>query len=337
MRRIFAVPMWACFACTVSISWIPFSSQLLSQGTRKFSPFPGQEVARIGDAPSEVLLDPGLVACRNNNIVVFDYGDMSLKTFNMSGRLMWTNGRKGSGPGEFLNPTDLKFDTHDNIVLRDPPNGRIMTLSPAGVTLGATLVASQYHQMLPLNNGQYLLVGASGDNFAIVLDTAGRQMRSLPLTPAQLRIPPISRQTVVGQADDGGSVIGFLYSSGFELVSPAGEIRRFPGVETLPFPEVVTLKIGDKKQYTATRIDPQAAKGSYSAALDARHAYFLFGGHSSPERQFIDVYDRLTGKYETSHNVPAGTASIVACGSAFLVLSQDPAPVIRIYSGFATR
>lgn len=306
-------------------------SSASAQVPRRMEPFAGVPIGQIGGGDDDVLLDPGPIACRGDKIALFDYGDMKLKSFDLKGKLRWALGRKGSGPGEYVNPTDLKVDTRGNIVLRDPPNGRILLFDPMGSLVRSVQVTSHNHQALPLAGGRYLLIGATSTAFAVMIDSMGSTMRSIPLTKQQIATSPISRQTVVGQAEDGGAVVGFLFGSGFMLVKPDGTMRSMPGIEALPFPRAVTLKIGPKKQYTATRIDPAAPKGSYSATMDDERAFFLFGGRSRHGGAIMDVYRRATGAYEVSYTLPEGTTSVTACERSLLLLSLDPLPTLTIY------
>ncbi|HPF61425.1 MAG TPA: hypothetical protein PLI93_05115 [Gemmatimonadales bacterium] len=262
---------------------------------------------------------------------MFDYGDMRLKAFSSTGVLRWQVGRSGAGPGEYRNPTELRVRDDGRIVLRDPPNARILELSPLGSPLRTIPVVSQNHRMLALSGQRFMLLGGSHTDFAIIVDSAGGLLATTPLGAEQMDVPVVSRQAVAGQASDGGAAIAFVYSGSFATVTPTGEMQWHEGVEAIPFPKVLTLKVGDKKQYTAARVDPKAPRGARSVAVGPRAVYLLFGGESADAGRLIDEYDRQTGRYTRSWRVPEGVVSILVCGSQLLMQFNDPLPHFRVF------
>jgi hypothetical protein len=60
-----------------------------------------------GTEHDTVLFRPGPSTVANGSLYVFDYGDSRLKAFDSSGKLAWSFGRSGGGPGEFMNVADL--------------------------------------------------------------------------------------------------------------------------------------------------------------------------------------------------------------------------------------
>ena len=93
----------------------------------------------LGDANNEkaVLFGAGLEGATrlpNGNILVADRGEYSLKVFDMSGKLVKSLGRKGSGPGEFSYVADL-WRCGKEIVVGDIENGHRTTVFSTDLAL----------------------------------------------------------------------------------------------------------------------------------------------------------------------------------------------------------
>lgn len=67
---------------------------------------------------SESLINPWKVLLSNKRIFILDKGDESVKVFNRDGNLLTFFGRKGQGPGEFINVTDFCI-SKDKIYILD--------------------------------------------------------------------------------------------------------------------------------------------------------------------------------------------------------------------------
>lgn len=61
---------------------------------------------RLGETDAE-LLRPLQVVASETGLFVVDFGDWSIKQFDWSGQYVQAYGSRGSGPGEFVNPTDV--------------------------------------------------------------------------------------------------------------------------------------------------------------------------------------------------------------------------------------
>lgn len=53
------------------------------------------------------------------NILILDSGNKRIQKFNLKGKYLRTIGKKGIGPGEFSNPTNMSIDSRDNIYVYD--------------------------------------------------------------------------------------------------------------------------------------------------------------------------------------------------------------------------
>ena len=61
-----------------------------------------------GDAASELSDIRGFEVSKNGNVLVLDYKSQNIRVFAPSGQFIKAIGRKGQGPGEFLEPMDSR-------------------------------------------------------------------------------------------------------------------------------------------------------------------------------------------------------------------------------------
>jgi len=66
------------------------------------------------------------------NIYILDSGNFRIQKFDRNGKYISSIGRKGQGPGEFLNCQDLDLDRDANLWIFDPENNRISGFTPEG-------------------------------------------------------------------------------------------------------------------------------------------------------------------------------------------------------------
>ena len=55
----------------------------------------------------------------NEDILILDIGNCRIQIFDRDGKYLSTIGRKGQGPGEFINPFDIQLDSNNNIYVQD--------------------------------------------------------------------------------------------------------------------------------------------------------------------------------------------------------------------------
>jgi DNA-binding beta-propeller fold protein YncE len=65
------------------------------------------------------------------------YGNARVHKFATDGRLLFSWGEPGSGPGQFHVPHGIAVDPHGNVYVADRENSRIQYFSPSGKFLGA--------------------------------------------------------------------------------------------------------------------------------------------------------------------------------------------------------
>ena len=74
----------------------------------------------------------GIEADSEGNIYVLDGGNFQIKVFNETGEFLYSFGKKGQGPGEFLGPLQFGMDKNENIHILDMRNRRMTIVTKKG-------------------------------------------------------------------------------------------------------------------------------------------------------------------------------------------------------------
>ena len=133
-------------------------AQATSQPQRTWADGPLLERTVLDGSVDSPLLRPGPFDVGESLVVVIDYGDFAVKAFSLdTGELAWQAGRRGQGPWELANPTDLVVGRADSVWVVDPPNQRVHVFGPDG-SQGRTLRIDQvaFHRFALLNDGFFV-------------------------------------------------------------------------------------------------------------------------------------------------------------------------------------
>lgn len=100
----------------------------ITQLTLSFKPFIG-----FDDTDRNlVLYKPSTIRCDlHDNIYLLDQGNARIMVYDSSGTWMNQIGKKGRGPGEFLDPTDFYIDKFNNIYVVDVGNRKVAMFDSA--------------------------------------------------------------------------------------------------------------------------------------------------------------------------------------------------------------
>lgn len=112
----------------------------------------------IGEAEGDtnkMFYRGGLVVADTASNIYVGENNGILRKFDRNGNHLWTIGRKGKGPGEFLGPLDLGFNNRNELCAYDGGNRRLSRFSTDGQYLGS----------ISFNN--------AGFPFGFVVDTDG--------------------------------------------------------------------------------------------------------------------------------------------------------------------
>jgi len=92
----------------------------------------GRLLKVIPEENSELNLDGpvGIVLDSNENLIVVEQFNNRIQKISPDGKSLQMVGKKGNGPGEFLDPRGIAIDKDDNIYVVDTGNSRIQIFSP---------------------------------------------------------------------------------------------------------------------------------------------------------------------------------------------------------------
>jgi DNA-binding beta-propeller fold protein YncE len=133
---------------------------------------------------------------RDDSIYVVDQGRTRIVKFSLDGQVLSVWGSKGSGDGEFDDPTSVAVDPKTNkVYVADPRNKRIQLFDSNGKFLTKWLVPEwgQPHGLEDLaiasDNGR-LYASSAHMNIVVVYDLEGKRLGTLaPAAPDRLQSP----------------------------------------------------------------------------------------------------------------------------------------------------
>jgi DNA-binding beta-propeller fold protein YncE len=277
------------------------------------------------------LLNPAILLMDGDHIYVFDYGDDAVKAFDRDGREIWATGRRGKGPGEFQNPTDMKLDARGNLWVLDMPNDRMTILGRDGKPRGSFLLCNPPRERFALlPAGAYAGLGARpGRPFAIRCDSTTVQQTRLPASRWLDTLSSMSGDVRVASSRDGRRSAMTLFYGGalLWLDGTTGHVRQIPAIEQHALPKTITYS--PSANMTVTRLPPGTTIWGRDIGMDARTVYVLFRGTSTDRGRIIDSYDWETGHYMGSYLLPEQAREIARTDGGFVILTNEELPSIK--------
>lgn len=197
---------------------------------------------RGGQGEEDMFAVVAAVLPHESGVVIADAGALELQAFDAAtGRRAWQVGRKGSGPGEFRNISDITRDSAGNTIAIDGIVGRITTISPAG-----DLLPYRSNQMLQfaqaictLRDGSIAAVLSRPDVWVVVVrDSQIDRSYSFP-APIPRGAPDFVRSTYFARGESANTCPLFtLFGYGIGSVrSDSQALELQPHIETLVKPE----------------------------------------------------------------------------------------------------
>ena len=315
---------------TMTLGFASTHTCLAQRASRRYTAGTWQLVRAIGGIESD-LMQPGLLAAASDALIVYDYGDASVKAFAFDGSMRWSSGRRGSGPNEFRNPTGLGVDLDGSIWVIDQPNQRLTILDPNGHFRSVSRIPSGVVRCAPWKGSCLALTNSPGE-FLVKIDSTGAATFRIP-EPQLLRgAHPFTREAYVAAADDGRTVVAFLYSDHWFVVHadrPGPLVDEHVGVQPVQLAKVLAVKVGP---YQATRIDTAAIEAVRSLVVSGRRVHILFGGRDNDPKQTVDSYDLVSGQYLGTLRLPEPVQRFTLTPTGdFVGLVADPFPALKIW------
>ena len=327
--------MLARLAFALAASWLaalPGGDPAAPAAERRFLPGRWEQVGGVQPEMESDLLNPLLIASRGRMLYVVDYGDTRVKAFDWTGRLAWAAGRKGKGPNEFTNPTDLQVDRSGNLWVYDPANSRVTVLRPDGKVEKMISTRTLFQRVLPLEDGTFWGIGVGTEGvLGYRFDRRGTLAGTMRLPATMGSVDPMALDGRVAVAPTGrAAVMTFLYADRLVLWNGATrQVRSTPGVEPIPFPSV--LEWQGPGGGVVTRLSLDATPATLSVTADDRYAYLLYGGKTRMKGRIVDRYELATGRYAGSYLLPRRVSGITVVPNGLAVLISNPMPEIRVW------
>lgn len=285
-----------------------------------------------GAVESPLQLPWALAPLSDGSVVLFDHGDNRVKRFSPPGRLEWSVGGEGQGPGEFIGATDLKVGAKDQIWVLDRDD-RVTTLSGSTGELISTSRVSAMHRLLPLPSGGLVtLRDPSGSPLLAVVEEGGT---TRDWSPSQFnsRMTAIQREGYIdGFRRAPTALVVFRRSGKLVLLRRTEEGVRgqmTDGIEPLDFPDAVSWSAPNGA--IVERPDPRSYEAARWIGHDEDFFYVGFSGENG-DRDVVDLYATEDGAYRGSVRLPMEVDNGTVVGNGMIAgLAREPVPHLRVW------
>jgi hypothetical protein len=297
--------------------------------TRAIAAGSWNQLWQVGE-DTALLYRPELLATAPGRAVLFDYGDLRVKSIRLGRGLEWQLGRRGRGPGEFQNPTSIIVTEAGETVVLDPPSARLTVITREGKLRRTVALRESFDQIAAAGPNEYVLVSVRRDSMIAFVDTNG-VVRKAAAMPASLRPQPsLSREVVGVIRTPTGYVMGFRWSSVMMEFDRAGAlVRQCTAVDSLGFPSTRRNQVKMAgQQYVVRRVDPKGREAANSVAgLPGQTAVLRAVGD---DKRVVDIYAGGCGSYRETREFPFASAVIAGRGDSVVALIDEPTPHLAI-------
>lgn len=286
-----------------------------------------------GAAADTTLLMPSRPAVDADGIYVLDIYGARVVRYDLQGRLLWSYGRKGSGPGEFREPRDLQVDRLGRAWVLDPSNARITIVNRQGraeAFVPLDQVGYSADDLIPLSPREALLIVSEPNAPLVRLALTGKVLERRPFPwPGFARLNPLASQLITrSDPSSGWWSAAFQLGDGFFVFSgPDWQGYRGWFADPVPFPTVREERAGST--VTARVQNPTFA--ALSLAMSATRLYVLFSGTNRNTPRVLDSYSLADGSYLESFRLPRPVHAIALGAGVLYGLYEDPFPVLAAW------
>lgn len=285
-------------------SFLPYQSDSLrSSGRRSLSLIPSQLWSRSGAMEDTVLLQPGRMFATEGLLWVVDYSPPRVVQLDAAtGRTLFSLGKAGRGPGEWIGPLSFVGTQGTNVAVFDVASRRLALITPARTVQNEPLPTLSLAQLACSSGNSGLVaasVGRNGSNVVTrVIRTTGAansivSNSDLPW-PALRNLTPAASQVTLN-ATQNGCIMGPLYGSSVARFDRDGAFVDTIGlIERIPLPTVQTERRG---RGVAVSVGPQSVRGVISLTRFGQYLVVAFGGRSAHRDRLLDFYEWQSGRY----------------------------------------
>ncbi|HXI21383.1 MAG TPA: hypothetical protein VNH46_09870 [Gemmatimonadales bacterium] len=291
--------------------------------------------ASFGDATGRdtLLLQPVQLAARDDRIFLFE-ADQRIVCFDRSGRLLWTQGRPGGGPGEYRNVRDMRLGPDGNLWVLDPASARVTVVDPGGrvTRMVPTQGVGHSEVAVPVTDG-IALVPAHAEQDIEYLSTQGAPMASDSLPWADYRALEYVAKAHRAAVDPvtGHWVLGFSYGNGWFAfgASPGTASQRRFYIEPTRFPAVVQTVYDEGRAVGTGIVKPEFS--ALDLALLRDTLYVLFIGKGPAAGRQVDRYAWSSGHYLGSLQLPVEADYLAVTDHHLVLLTNHPLPRVLVF------
>jgi hypothetical protein len=281
-----------------------------------------------GTLDDSTLLMPLRPVVNGRGVYVADLGARRVVHFDHEGRLVWTAGRRGKGPGEFEQPRDLRLDARGRVWVLDTEILRVTVLDPSGAVerMSALGLWDTPSEIMPLADGTAIVaVGSPLHPFARV-DSGGHAIsrHAFPWPPFATMHGLSSQFITAHDPATSEWVTAFRVGDGFFHFRDA-DWKGYAGTfaEAVEFP---TPTVRTEGNMTMTMFDSEPTTAAASVTLSPERIYVLFGGRGAAQFRVVDSFSRIDGGYLGSFLLPERAVHIAWHDGGFYTLRNQPYP-----------
>lgn len=277
------------------------------------------------------IFEPSLLAVdENRDVITYDRAKDALIRFKILENYEKSHslGRRGSGPGEFKSPKDIKIDQQNNIWVSDFRQGRISIWNKNGNLVDSIVPSTGTPANLAiLSDGRFVVlpVFPVDNKLFLKFDKNGKLTKSFQQTP----LPEITMSAGTNLYFEGNIDVDgkFMFYSGFS----EGVIRKYnlDNGELLfsrSTIENVKTQIPDVKEVNSKITTSKRSKNTIYASRDMHVAdkkiYTLFSGTEYAVSNFIDVYSSSDGVYQYSLKLSNFARALAVKGERLYILHR---------------
>lgn len=274
-------------------------------------------IHRISLEKNEIFRSGILTTDQNRYLALYDYGHHQVFLFDS-----WNNyaistigDGAGKGPREFINPTDLTFDTNGILWIADPKLARISSFYTDDKLISIFNPEKVSPFRMVARNTDLIILASSSTIGGIFFqyDYDGRFVRTFEQsTTTSIANSLLSEGNIAASQDE-------IYYS----LRHAGIIRKYDANLNLAYSRSTIDPVEPAQVETVAlpilgdAVGHRVVKDSRVAALDIaateEHLYVLFSGTEYAAYFYLDVYDLQSGDYLLTHRLehPASNIAIL--------------------------
>ena len=291
------------------------------QGSRR-GPLTAWDTAWVFDGRHDLLASAtSLVPDSYGGVFFADPLLLKVHHLDRRGRLEWSWGSKGRGPGEVRDIQAMALDGSGNLALVDSGNRRIVTLSSAGRLLDEIPLAidAGYVSGIVVLHSNHFVMATEGPIPWVLVDETGTQVQIVDRPRGVAALSVLQRVGLITKWKQDRWVFGFQNGNGwFTFRSGAMELAS-PYVEHTEFPsrDATRLPIGE------------TVHSAVSLSVRGDTLAVLFAGSTRGQLHWVDRYDLQTGEYLNSLILPQPVKhAVVGVQGHVFVVTYDTFPTV---------